>query len=354
MKRAPFLVALLILLASCAVPAAQPTSAPTLPVDLEGSLTAEEAFTLGSLQLVDDHPLYTLRYTAPYREIARRDGRQHQVTISQVSSPQDCPRPWGCSLFATLGSEQDRLYGRNFDWQFSPAVLLFTSPPDGYASVSMVDIEYLGFEGERSRRILDLSLEERRSLLDAPFLPFDGMNEKGLAVGMAAVPAQEMPHDPRKPTIDHLEVMREVLDHAATVEQALDVFRSYNIDMGNVPLHYLVASRAGDSAVVEFYQGNMVVFRNEQSWQNATNFLLASTDGEPEGNCPRYDRASLRLEQSGGSLSIPQAFNLLQDVSQDNTQWSIVYNMTTGQLSLAMGRKFAAPRHGFEIVRPGE
>ena len=35
------------------------------------------------------------------------------------------------------------VYGRNFDWQYSPALLLFTNPPDGYASVSMVDIEYL-------------------------------------------------------------------------------------------------------------------------------------------------------------------------------------------------------------------
>ena len=54
------------------------------------------------------------------------------------------PRAWACSLFAALGDVDNMLYGRNFDWDYSPAVLLFTDPPDGYASVSMVDIAYLG------------------------------------------------------------------------------------------------------------------------------------------------------------------------------------------------------------------
>jgi penicillin V acylase-like amidase (Ntn superfamily) len=31
--------------------------------------------------------------------------------------------------------------------------------------------------------------------LQAPYLPFDGMNEHGLAIGMAAVPESTMPHD---------------------------------------------------------------------------------------------------------------------------------------------------------------
>jgi len=34
---------------------------------------------------------------------------------------------WACSLFAGLGDVEQRLYGRNFDWDHSPAVLLFTA-----------------------------------------------------------------------------------------------------------------------------------------------------------------------------------------------------------------------------------
>ena len=46
----------------------------------------------------------------------------------------------------------------------------------------------------------------------APAWPFDGMNEAGVAVGMAAVPQADERHDPGKPTIDSLEVIREILD----------------------------------------------------------------------------------------------------------------------------------------------
>ena len=56
---------------------------------------------------------------------------------------------WTCSLFAALGDDQEFKFGRNFDWEYSPGLLLFTNPLDGYASVSMVDIAYLGFEVSR-------------------------------------------------------------------------------------------------------------------------------------------------------------------------------------------------------------
>ena len=75
----------------------------------------------------------------------------------------------------------------------------------------MVDIAYLGF-GDGAVDLTTLPLTERRALLDAPGWPFDGMNEAGVAIGMAAVPSADERRDPGKPTIDSLAVMREVLD----------------------------------------------------------------------------------------------------------------------------------------------
>lgn len=40
--------------------------------------------------------------------------------------------------------------------------------------------------------------------------------------------------------------------------------------------------------------------------------------------------------------------SLLQDVSQPNTQWSIVYGMTTGSVTVAMGEKYDRV-HTFDI-----
>ncbi len=341
MKRGWILFALLFLLTSCVKPESQ--AAPTPAAALPPGMTEAQAATLNSLELVDDHPLYTMHYVGPYT------GTTSFSPPAAPSAGTTCPEQWGCSLFAALGDSGNRLYGRNFDWEFSPAVLVFTDPPDAYASVSMVDIKYLGFEGDASRHILDLSLADRRALLDAPWLPFDGMNEKGLVIGMAAVDREEMPNDANKQTLGHMEVMREVLDHAATVDEAVKLIGSYNINMGNVPLHYLIASAAGDSALVEFLDGEMKVFKNETSWQAATNFIFAATNGNPRGECPRYDRISDRLTQREGKISSQEAVSLLQDVSQDITQWSIVYQMTGLDLSVIMDRDYSGKVYTFHL-----
>ena len=232
-------------------------------------------------------------------------------------------------------------YGRNFDWDYSPALLLYTAPPDGYASVSMVDIAYLGFVGGPAGELLDLPLEERIPLLYAPFLPFDGMNEAGLAIGMAAVPGSALPRDPQKETVDSVRVIREVLDHAATVDEAVAVLGHYNIDWGSgPPVHYLVADRSGRAVLVEFYEDELVVFPSESPWHQATNFLRAAAGEVLAGQCWRYDRIAARLSGAEGRLTSPQALELLADVSQPGTQWSVVYGMSTGEVSVCMGRAY--------------
>jgi hypothetical protein len=330
-------ILVICLLVGCAPVPSAPSPTPTLPPNNWG-LSEDEIATLGSLEKVDNYPLYTLRYRGSY------DGL---IVGANLSAPEvAAPARWGCSLFAALGDPAQRLYGRNFDWRFSPGLLLFTDPPDGYASAAIVDMEYLGFTQKQAQNLTSLPLGELRALLAAPALPFDGMNEMGLAIGMAAVPPGEMALDPNKRTLDELEVMRQILDHAATVDEALEILTMYNIDMGEVPIHYLVASAAGDSALVEFYQGEMVVKRSEKAWQHATNFLVASVGGQTEGQCPRYDRITQRLEETQGQLDIQDALDLLADVSQGTlqdasyTQWSVVYDMTGGDIRVAMGMKY--------------
>jgi hypothetical protein len=212
----------------------------------------------------------------------------------------------------------------------------------------MVDIAYLGFDGERALGIGDLPIEERRGLLDAPLWPFDGMNEHGLAIGMAAVPGGQGPPDPAKQTVDSLGIIRLMLDRARDVEEAVALLQRYNITMGGGPdLHYLLADRAGRSALVEFYEGEMVVLDSEQPWHLATNFLRAG-ETLASGQCWRYDRIQRSLASARGRLERGPAMDLLALVAADTTQWSVVYEMGTGTIEVAMGRQYAAP-HIFHL-----
>ena len=317
------------------------TAPPTLQEYVEG-LSDDEIATLNSLEQVDDYPLYTMRYYGEYdqQSVSIIDDRAIWEHL-QPNLPTRRQPAWGCSLFAALGEDENMQFGRNFDWDYGPALLLFTQPQDGYASVSMVDIAYLGFGDARAHGLTELPLKERGALLDAPYLPFDGMNEHGLAVGMAAVPSGEMKSNPSKETIGSLMVIRNLLDYARNVDEAIAILGSYNIDFeGGPAIHYLIADPSGRAALVEFYQGEMIVIPNKEPWHQATNFLRAGAGESPEGRCWRYDRISEQLSASRGKLTAQEAMELLADVSQEETQWSIVYGISESGVNVVMGRNY--------------
>ena len=301
-------------------------------VQIPQGMTEEEAATLLSLEQIDDYPLYTMIYQVDYS-----DGHTGAALVDSIAEGP----AWACSLFVVLGNSEELLFGRNFDWDFSPGLLLFTDPPDGYKSVSMVDLYYLGYGGDQAFGITDLPLSERADLLDAPLIPFDGMNETGLVVGMAAVPDGGRMYDREKETIDSVLVIRKILDQAATIEEAVAIINNYNIDMGTGPsLHYLIADRSGRSALVEFTHGEVVVIYNQEPWQQATNFLFSESPTPPESQCWRYGLIGNRLRANEGELNFSQAMRLLEDVAQESTQWSVVYGFSAGKIEVVMGGKY--------------
>ena len=316
-----------------------PTTSP-----IPAGLTEQEFATLSSLQKVDDYPLYTMTYAGAYRP------RAETVFPGKTVASTESSPTWACSLFTVLLNEDNLLFGRNFDWQFSPALLLFTDPPDGYASVSIVDLAYFGFDDTTAKGIADLPVEERTNLLDAPYLPFDGMNEHGLAIGMAAVSPGNMQPDENKETIGSIGVIRQMLDHARTVDEAISIMSDYNIDFdGGPPIHYLMADVTGKSVLVEYYNGEMRVLKNEEPWHLATNFLRSSVDDPAEGGCWRYNMIQAQLTETDGQIDAGAAMGLLADVAQNNTQWSVVYQMSSGTINVVMGQEYQN-MHQFQLA----
>ena len=297
-------------------------------------LSDAEAATLLSLEQMDDYPLYTMRHYPQYG--------YEEYTGSSAAAALDVTiaAPWACTLFAALASPDSKLFGRNFDWTFSPTLLLFTDPPDGYAAASLVDLAYLGFGGASSQGLTTRPIEDLTTLLDAHNIPFDGLNEAGLAIGMAAVAPGNMPSDPDKESIGSLGIIRVVLDKAATVDEAIEILSSYNIDFeGGPPLHYLVADNGGETAVVEYYQGEIHVIRSETGWYQASNFIESTAD-PAHGQCRRYDLVAEELDAVQGVLDFDGAFGILEKVAQAETQWSVVYNQTSGEIRVVMGKQY--------------
>lgn len=290
-------VVLLLLLSGCAAAESAESSGP--PPDTS------------SLRKLDDHPLWTMRFDGDY-------DRMKNVTQPTPATP------YGCSLFAT-NDATNPLFARNFDWDPAPAMLLFTDPDDGYASASMVDLSYLG--------VTDPEKQADR-LADAPLLPFDGMNEKGLAIGLAAVDTAEPGSRLDRPTVGSVRIIRLVLDKAATVEEAKQVFEDHNIDFdGGPPLHYLVADATGKSAAIEFVDGEVVALPT----QAAVNFTLSGTDDATRAADNRYRTATEGLHPG---MDWRAAMDLLSEVQQGHTQWSVVYGLKTGEVHLSTDKRY--------------
>ena len=181
--------------------------------------------TLSTLEKVDDYPLYVMRYKGGYDYLGVVHGFYGEIFGVGGS---DDKKPEACSLFAACGDSERPIYGRNLDWSYSPLLVLYTNPSGGYASLSLVDIAYLGFGKPGDSELPGWG--KRFRLLAAPGLPFEGINEHGLTVTIALVPDLELKADPQKETLHSLAALRMMLDKTRTTQQAIELLENYNIN----------------------------------------------------------------------------------------------------------------------------
>ncbi|MBG0832979.1 linear amide C-N hydrolase [Planomonospora sp. ID67723] len=280
--------------------------------------------TVESLRRVDDLPLYEMTFHGSYDVEA-------PLTEEELAAPAD---GWACSLFSlpAAGPGDRPLFGRNFDWNPSPAMVVHADPPGGHASLSLVDLSYA--LGSATPPDLD-DPRARRRMAHAVLIPFDGVNDKGLAVGMAAVPDGELP--PRtagRPALGSVRIIRMILDRAATVEEALAIVRRYDVDFtGGPQLHYLIADATGRSAVVEYAEGRLSVIDDRV----LTNFTMTGTGERERAADARYRELDEGLP---AARSWRDGMALLQRVAQGHTRWSVVYDLADATARVVTAKRW--------------
>ncbi|MCP4576428.1 MAG: linear amide C-N hydrolase [Deltaproteobacteria bacterium] len=161
-------------------------------------------------------------------------------------------RTSSCTIFP-VKTKDTALVGRNFDWSEKGGRIRFI--PSAPSKNSMALLEQISED-----------------------MPFEGMNDKGLFVGMAAVPETEVPFSLFKTMVKSLELIKIILSHASTVEESLGYFSKYTVlfgeTFGNPLIHYMVADQSGDSAVIEFFENEVIVIKRTKGYQLMTNHYL--------------------------------------------------------------------------------
>ncbi len=316
-------------------------------------LFRNELRSLMSLEKVDKYGMYQMTYYGDYGfdeflEVGARNDADIETFVTKrllkglpinLGVTGD-----GCTAFVVKNESGDILFGRNFDFLYAPSLQLYTAPNNGYASVSTVNLAFAGYSGDN---LPDGSFFNTFLTLAAPFLPFDGMNEKGLAIALLAVPKAEVPYNPDKITLNTTTAIRLVLDKAATVEEAIELLKQYNIYFsGGIECHYLIADASGHSVIVEYVNQELCVVESETEYQIASNFIAYNglNIGEGFTEFERYDRVQNAIEENNGILEVSGAIQLLADVGVfdgdiDKLQWSVLYNLTTGKGGIFANRK---------------
>lgn len=303
-----------------------------------------EIRSLSTLKKIDDYGMFRMTYYGDYgfdkflKTGAKSDADIEAYVTKRLLKgiPIDLGVTGdGCTAFVTHNEKGEVIYGRNFDFSYAPSLQLYTKPDDGYASVSTVNLSFAGYSEQNLPK--GLSIDSFLTLA-APFLPFDGMNEKGVAMALLAVPKVQLKMDESKVTLNTTTAIRLVLDKAATVDEAVELLRQYNIYFsGGIDCHYLIADASGRSVIVEYYDGGLQVVETTEDYQIASNFIAYNglNIGEGYNEFERYDTVKAAIDDNGGVLREDQAIALLEKVGikdgkTDKLQWSVLYNLSSG------------------------
>ena len=259
-----------------------------------------------------------------------------------------------CSTFAATTPDGQYILGRNLDNQETDLAVVKTAPKDGYRSVSVVNLSFLGYTKEHT----PAKLKDRIVAMGAPYFPLDGINEKGLAVGVLQIFAEPTDQKTEKVDVDTTLAIRIMLDKAATVDEAIELLRQYDMHASaGGCYHFQIADATGRSVVVEYVRDELVVVERENGFLAATNFYLSDVPFEydPQG-MDRYDAMKETLIEKNNVLTPEEGMALLLKVALTgtapdeqgrsySTQWSSIYNLSEPSLTLC------ADRNGDEVYR---
>ena len=321
-----------------------------------------ELITLNHIKKLDNHPFYEMTYYADYGidELTKQGVNSDEALVNFVSNrllkglPLETNVDGACSAFYTKSLDSGYLLGRNFDYHPSTAMLVRTNPKDGYRSISMVNLTHIGYDED----LQPDSFINKISTLAAPYIPLDGMNEKGFAIAVLVVEEQKVHQSTGKTPITTTTAIRLLLDKAATVDEAISLLDSYDMNSsGETGYHFFLADAHGNSAVVEYIENNMQVLRNskQDSTLAATNFTLTTEKGNG-GGYDRYETIQSGLKSTKGIMSTEETMNLLEKAqfipstesdeetankyADCSTQWSAVYNLSEKVVEICIGTKY--------------
>lgn len=304
-----------------------------------------------SFTILDDngtYPLYYYNYTRDYEfdDFLRQGGAADTAGLVsyglEVFPDMELDLSslgYGCSSYCAVDSDGEVYFGRNFD--MSPAytgayMVVHTSPKGGYESYSTVNLGFLGIRDPE-----DPVGDETSALLLAPYIPLDGINSEGVAICVLQLNTAPICAEGGKVSMTPTTIIRNVLDNAADLDEALEIFENASFYTEGYAYHFMVADREGNCAVVEYVDNEMVVVYMDEEPLACANVHI-SEEGREFYRVYDNNESDRRVAAILGGLSedldLEAAMEALSKAHVSGTRWSIVYELTDGELYMTVNR----------------
>jgi penicillin V acylase-like amidase (Ntn superfamily) len=239
-----------------------------------------------------------------------------------------------CTTFF-INTPTEKVFGRNYDWMIGTGQIIENKK--GLLKKSMVK------PGETSISWTSKFGSVTFNQFGKEF-PLGGMNEKGLVVEVLWLEESKYPAKDTRKSINELQWIQYQLDNYSSVSEVInsDKFLRINSEQGN--LHYMLADKTGNSAVIEFIDGKTVITQGENlQYKVLTNNTMNDSKAYLNkhtgfgGSTPiskkidskdRYVRTCKNVKSYKQGNAVEHAFSTLKDVSYSATVWSIVYDIS--------------------------
>jgi choloylglycine hydrolase len=259
----------------------------------------------------------------------------HFLLASTLASVLLSTTALGCTTFC-LKNRGEVLFGKNYDWMIG----------DGMIFVNKRGVSKVSSEEENPARWVSKygSVTFNQYGWESPS---GGMNEEGLVIELMWLDDTQYPEPDARPTIDVLEWIQFNLDMAATADAVVANAATVRIASA-VKLHYLVSDRYGNSATIEFLNGQLVAhtgtrlpfaaLANDTYARSVDYATKKAVARSTESSLDRFSRAAIKTKEfemrsTSEKDAVDFAFEMLGDVAQKNsTQWSIVYDQRRGRI----------------------
>jgi hypothetical protein len=282
---------------------------------------------------------HTINYSGDYEDIL------DYLDNLYVGGKNQIFENFGCSMYSGIGDPENIFFGRNFDNPQQDVLVGKYSAPGCYESIALNRLADLGLPV--GTNFNELTPSQSLLLLRAPYFAADGFNSMGVATGLAYVEVVDVQIDTTKQTIFITRWVREILDHAATVDEAIEITNSYNIvdnmfGSNTICHHLLVADGNGASAILEYHDGQFMIIDPEVNWQVLTNTPVYNVPlPEIFAQCNRYELLYNALEDQNGFITDwRNGLDILELPTWGNisygTQWSDLFDLNENVMYLSL------------------